>query len=215
MIPIEGHLRHRARRSDTKRNIPPLLKRITTKSSPMQYYVTPCQCVNCLEKINPNVQRESINLLGYALCNECQPGLKNKLRNTTRETIKLYFSLKRRGIRVSFNGMHSIQVSCRQFDMNIEVSDPQENYHPERALAALHQVLNSISKNHRQLKVTIPNALVAYNLNETTDCFTTILKQGVQEDSYANAHAMNRSSSVNSLLLRNLLAYSASKYRRV
>jgi hypothetical protein len=139
----------------------------------MQYYNPPCQCLNCHDPIHTNVFRQSVNYIGYALCITCQDSLKTKLRDTSRETIKLYFSLKKRGVPAAFEGLQTIDIAIVDTKVNIEVGEPQHSYHPDKALAALQQAFFSCRDG--QLSLLIPSALVAYHLEETADYITEFL----------------------------------------
>lgn len=145
----------------------------------MHYPHPPDQCVNCNCPIHSAVLRYSINHLGYALCTSCQENLRPRLRNTSRETIKLYFSLKQRGIHAElekFDGFKTIDISIVEAKMNIEVDGPQHNYNPRQALADLKRTFYSFKKGYYTLR--IPNALVAYNLEETVDYITDLIYIG-------------------------------------
>ncbi len=139
----------------------------------MQYYNPPCQCLNCQDPIHAEVLRHSVSYLGYALCLSCQDNLKSPLRATTRETVKLYFSLKKRGVPASFDGIQAIDIAIVDSRVNLEVGDRQTNYHPDRDLAALQQAFCTGSSD--RFTVHIPSALVAYHLDETADHITAYL----------------------------------------
>ncbi|HTD92791.1 MAG TPA: DUF559 domain-containing protein [Chitinophagaceae bacterium] len=145
----------------------------------MHYHHPPDQCVNCNYPIHSTVLRHSINHLGYALCITCQEKLRTKLRSTSRETLKLYFSLKKRGIPAELeksDGYKRIDIAIVPSKVNIEVDGPQHTYNPRQALADLKRTYHSYAQGYFTLR--IPNALVAYNLEETVDYITEILHVG-------------------------------------
>ena len=64
----------------------------------MNSYSKTHQCLNCEGKIDLKVFEYSSQHFGVALCFTCQKWLKAKIPETTRETIDLYFSLRKRGV---------------------------------------------------------------------------------------------------------------------
>lgn len=135
----------------------------------MQHRPPHHQCLNCYEPVPALVSRYSVSQLGYTLCAACQEHLKTPLRSTSRETIKLFFSLKQRGVAVALNTAsgsdNAMEIDLAEAQIHIEVDAPQSNCNPREALTEL--------KNRFLAKKTstvhIPNALVAYKLDETAD----------------------------------------------
>ena len=143
----------------------------------MSHQHHPCQCVNCLNTIPPAVLRHSINITGYALCATCQDNLRFKLKHTSRQTAKLYFLLKERGIPAElekFDGFKSIDIAITGAKVNIEVDGPQHSYNHQQALADLKRTYYSFKKGYYTLR--IPNALVAYDHNEAVDFIEEFIK---------------------------------------
>ena len=129
--------------------------------------------MNCNFPIDVAVSRFSLNYIGHVLCSPCQEELKVTLRDSNRETIKLYFSLKKRGIPAAFEGQRTIDIAVMNTRMNIVVSEPQINYNPEKALAELQDSFSSPTEG--PIRICVHNALIAYNLDETADCITGFL----------------------------------------
>lgn len=131
------------------------------------------------------MQRWSITHFRVSLCISCQENIGEKVLTTTRETSKLYFSLKRRGVPAElekFDGYKSIDIAITDAMVNIEVDGPQHNYNPIQALADLKRSFYSFRRGY--LTIRIPNALVAYNLEETVDYITEFLNTSKENMSY-------------------------------
>lgn len=141
--------------------------------------------MNCNTPLHATVLRQSVSFMGYALCDGCQQTLKSKLKSTSRETIKLYFSLKQRGVAAELAkpaGYDTMDIAILKTKMSIEVDEPQQNGNPKQALAALKQSLYSWKKGY--LTLHIPNMLVAYNLEETTEYILEMLSINNRRLSY-------------------------------
>ena len=137
----------------------------------------PCQCVNCQDKIPPAILRHSINFIGYALCMNCQDHLRYTLKHTSRETAKLYFLLKSRGIPAELvkpNGYKNIDIAISNAKVNIEVDRPKNDYHHQQAITDLKQRYYSFNKGYYTLR--IPNEMVAYDHNEAVEFIEEFLK---------------------------------------
>lgn len=144
----------------------------------MQYYHQTSRCQNCACSIEQKVQLSSVTWFSVALCVSCQAAIGDKIRATTRETSKLYFGLKKRGIAVYLElleGHNTIDIAIADPEVNIEVDRPATSYNPKKALAELKQSFDAFKKEDKILH--IPSALVAYNLEETVDYITEFLTQ--------------------------------------
>lgn len=151
----------------------------------MQHQHPPCQCVNCQGDIPPAILRHSVNVIGYALCVPCQDKLRYKLKYTTRQTAKLYFLLKSRGIPAElekFDGYKNIDIAISGAKVNIEVDGPQHDYNHKQALADLKRKYYSFSKGYYTLR--IPNALVAYDHNEALDFIEEFIQVSCKKNNY-------------------------------
>ena len=90
----------------------------------MKHYNSTQACVNCSCHIDQKVFEFSRNNLGFPLCIPCQKWLGEKLDETTRETVDLYFSLKVRGVPAQLekdDGYKSIDIAIVDAKVNIEV----------------------------------------------------------------------------------------------
>jgi hypothetical protein len=118
--------------------------------------------------------------MGHALCASCQRNLKTSLKDSSRETAKLYFSLKQRGVPAVLEKatpMKGVDITVNGTQLNIEVDTPLQTCNPEKALAELKQVYYSANKGFFTLHV--PNALIAYNLEQTADTIASLVKTKV------------------------------------
>lgn len=135
----------------------------------MQHRPPHHQCLNCYEPVPTLVAGYSISQLGYTLCAACQEHLKTQLRSTSRETIKLFFSLKQRGIAVALNAGsgsdNGMDIDIAEAHIHIEVDAPLSNCNPRQALSELKDRFVA----RKTSTVHIPNALIAYKLDETAD----------------------------------------------
>jgi hypothetical protein len=134
----------------------------------VQYYHQTSRCQNCACSIEQKVQLSSVIWFSVALCTTCQESIGEKIRATTRETSKLYFGLKKRGVAVH------LELLDGHDTMDIAIDDPQISYNPKEALAALKQTFLSFRSEDKVLH--IPNALVAYNLEETVDYISEFVR---------------------------------------
>jgi very-short-patch-repair endonuclease len=143
----------------------------------MATQLPPGHCLNCFESIHQHERRFSVNFMGHALCATCQSNLKTSLKESSRETAKLYFSLKQRGIPAVLEKathLKGVDIAVNGTQLNIEVDTPLHTCHPEKALAELKQVYYSADRGFFTLH--IPNALVAYNLEQTADTIASLVK---------------------------------------
>ncbi|PZR28650.1 MAG: hypothetical protein DI535_05800 [Citrobacter freundii] len=127
----------------------------------------------------------SVNRLGHPLCPSCQKELKAKLEQTSRETIKLYFLLKQRGINVELEkdeSQNTIDIAIVNAKVNIEVDRPQTSYHRSKALDDLKRRYYSFEKGYYTLR--IPNALVAYDQDDAVTFIEEFLQVSCQPRSY-------------------------------
>lgn len=145
----------------------------------------PHLCLNCNEALSEQEIFHSVNRLGHPLCSTCQHELKAKLEQTSRETVKLYFLLKQRGIEAELekdDSLNTIDISIANAKVNIEVDQPQTNYHRAKALAELKRRYYSFEKGYYTLR--IPNALVAYDQDDAVSFIEEFLKVSCQPQSY-------------------------------
>lgn len=143
----------------------------------MSHQHPPHQCVNCCDSIPPAVLRYAINTTGYALCISCQDKLRFKLKYTTRQTARLYFLLKERGIAAEltrYDGFNPVDIAISDAKVSIEVDSPNKNYNHRDALAELERTYYSFERGFYTLH--IPNELVAYDHTEAVDFIEQFLK---------------------------------------
>jgi len=106
-------------------------------------------CVNCNDDIDTNVYRYSFQNYGFPLCYACQKTLKNKIDETTDETIRLYFSLRKRGVPAQLeknDGYKTIDIAVVAAKVNIEVDGTHHNYSYQQALADLKRTYYAFQK---------------------------------------------------------------------
>jgi hypothetical protein len=141
-------------------------------------------CLNCNDALTTPELYYSVNRLGHPLCSSCQETLKAKLEHTSRETVKLYFLLKQRGIAAELekDDSNTIDIAIVNAKVNIEVDKPQTNYNRRQALAELKQTYYSFEKGYYTLR--IPNALVAYDQDDAVSFIEEFLQVSCQPQSY-------------------------------
>jgi len=142
----------------------------------MHYHQPGYECANCQVPTIGKVHTYSMRYFGFSLCWQCQDLLKPKFAITSRETIKLYFSLRKRGVPAElekFDGYKTIDIAVVEARVNIEVDGKHHHYNMGQAMADLQRTFYSFKKGYLTLR--IPNALVAYNLEETAGYITRIL----------------------------------------
>jgi len=143
----------------------------------MSHQHPPHQCVNCCDAIPPTVLRYSINTTGYALCISCQDKLRFKLKYTTRETAKLYFLLRQRGIAAElerYDGFKNVDIAISHSKVNIEVDRPNKTYNHHKAVAELERTFYSFETGF--FKLNIPNELVAYDHADAVNFIEQFIK---------------------------------------
>ena len=136
----------------------------------MQYLNRPDSCMNCNHEIVRKELFHSAVQLGYTLCGNCQHELTPKLKKSSREVVKLYFSLRKRGIAAElekFDGFKTIDISIRAAKLNIELEARKPHYNPFDAIADLERDCIAFKKGYNTIR--IPNELVAYDLEKTTN----------------------------------------------
>jgi hypothetical protein len=150
------------------------------------FYHQTSRCQNCSCFIEQKVYHWSIKHFQVSLCIPCQQAIGDKVLSTTRETSKLYFSLKRRGVPAELEKSDenkTVDIAITDARVNIEVDGPQHNYNPLQALDDLKRAFQSIRKDY--LTLHIPKALIAYDLEEAVDCITEFLNTSKQSGSLA------------------------------
>ena len=138
-------------------------------------------CLNCNDALTDPELYQSVNRLGHPLCSSCQQELKTKLEQTSRETVKLYFLLKQRGINVELekdDSLNTIDIAIVNAKVNIEVDKPQTSYNRTTALADLKRRYYSFEKGYYTLR--IPNALVAYDQDDAVSFIEEFLQVSCQ-----------------------------------
>jgi very-short-patch-repair endonuclease len=142
----------------------------------MKYYAKPNSCLNCNAHIDLKVFEYSSNKFGFALCISCQKWIERKFDETTPETIKLYFSLRERGVPAQLeknDGHKRIDIAVVEAKVNIEVDGAHHNFNSKQALSDLQRTYYAFKKGYFTLR--IPNSLVWNNLAETADYITDLL----------------------------------------
>ncbi|MET0464247.1 MAG: hypothetical protein ABW007_13875 [Chitinophagaceae bacterium] len=145
----------------------------------------PHLCLNCNDALTAPEIYLSVNRLGHPLCTSCQDDLKAKLEQTSRETVKLYFLLKKRGIAVELekdDRQNSIDIAIVNAKVNIEVDKPQTSYNRAKAIDELKRRYYSFEKGYYTLQ--IPNALVAYDQEDAVSFIEEFLQVSCQPRSY-------------------------------
>src|SRR5688572_8824642 len=131
-------------------------------------------CIECDSMIDGNVFSYSVEHFGLALCIDDQRWLKQMAKQTTFETICLYFALRERGVPAElekFDGFKTIDIAITDAKINIEVDGCHHNFNPQQALADLQRTLYSFKKGYLTLR--IPNSLVdEIHLEQTADYLT-------------------------------------------
>jgi len=145
----------------------------------------PHLCLNCNDALTDPEIYHSVNRLGHPLCSSCQLELKAKLEQTSRETIKLYFLLKQRGINVELEkdeNQNTIDIAIVNAKVNIEVDQPQTSYNHSKVLDDLKRRYYSFEKGYYTLR--IPNALVAYDQDDAVTFIENFLRVSCLPMSY-------------------------------
>ncbi len=142
----------------------------------MSYLDYSKNCKECGQPIGIGVAIYSTEKLAVSLCRKCQDWFNQILRNTTPETLILYFALKERGVPAEiekFDGYKTIDIAVTEAKMNIEVDGGQHNFDSIQALSDLKRTLYSLKKGYYTLRV--PNSIIRYDLELTADLITEIL----------------------------------------
>jgi hypothetical protein len=151
----------------------------------MKYYNKKHSCCNCNGHIDLKVFDYSSDKFGVGLCITCQKWLKDKIDATTPETIKLYFSLKERGVPAQLeknDGYKTIDIAVVDAKVNIEVDGAHHNFNPKQALSDLQRTYYAFKRGYLTLR--IPNSLVRNNLSETADYITDFLNISKEKNIY-------------------------------
>ncbi|MFN8283651.1 MAG: hypothetical protein U0U67_10580 [Chitinophagales bacterium] len=153
----------------------------------MKYYNE--KCIECGSYLSEGVIVFSQNNYGVTLCIQHQQWINNMQDITTRETIRLYFALKERGVPAElekFDGYKHIDIAIPEARINIEVDGRHHNHDARQALSDLKRTYYSFLKGFYTLR--IPNSLV-YNdavLEETADCIVGLLNESVKKKYIGN-----------------------------
>lgn len=136
----------------------------------MQYLPRPDNCMNCNDDLVAKDLFYSTSQLGYPLCTSCHHELAPKFKKSSREALRLYFSLRRRGIRAElekFDGFKTFDIAIKEAKLNIELEGRKAHYNPFEAIADLERDCVSFKKGFNTIR--IPNELIAYDLEKTTN----------------------------------------------
>lgn len=147
------------------------------KSIPMQSSNRPNCCMNCNAPITEDHLLISSVQYGYPLCDPCETQLRSRLKSSSREAAKLYFYLRRKGIRAELqkdNGYRKVDIAVAEARLDIEVDGKLDNCNPLRAMAEMKKSFCSFKKGYNTLHV--PNALVAYELEKTVEYISDFVK---------------------------------------
>ncbi|HAQ21788.1 MAG TPA: hypothetical protein DCR40_21545 [Prolixibacteraceae bacterium] len=103
---------------------------------------------------------------------------------TTFETIRLYFALKKRGIPAElekFDGFKHIDIAIPEAKVNIEVDGGHHNFNTQQAFADLKRTYHSFLRGY--LTFRIPNSLVHDDqiLEETADYLVRMLNENLKK----------------------------------
>jgi len=142
-------------------------------------------CLECNKKISTSEIKFSTSKYNIPLCLYHQNWVEYMGQKTTFETIRLYFSLKERGVPAEmekFDGFKHIDIAIPEAKVNIEVDGGHHNYSNKQALADLKRTYFSFLKGY--LTIRIPNSLVYndYVLAETTDFIVGILQESLDKN---------------------------------
>ncbi|MEO5639485.1 MAG: DUF559 domain-containing protein [Chitinophagaceae bacterium] len=149
----------------------------------MKTYAQASNCQNCSCRIEETVFDYSMEHYDFALCTLCQDWLKNKMDETSQETIYLYLSLRTRNVPASLeksDAYKTTDIAVIDAKVNIEVDGPQYNSNPGQALSDLERTYASFKKGYLTLR--IPHSLVRKNLDQTADCITEFLNVSRQKN---------------------------------
>ena len=141
-------------------------------------------CLECNQTISNGVAEFSYNKYGILLCMNHQSWADHISKNTTFETIRLYFALKMRGVPAiieKYDGFKHIDIAIPDAKVNIEVDGAHHNYNNMQALADLKRTYHSFVRGYLTLR--IPNSLV-YNdfvLNETAEYIVGFLNENLKK----------------------------------
>jgi very-short-patch-repair endonuclease len=143
-------------------------------------------CLECNTTVTNGVRDFSIANYGIPLCMPHQSWLGEMEKQSTMETIRLYFALKLRGVPAElekYDGYKHVDIAIEEAKVHIEVDGSHHTYHYKQALSDLKRTFHSFTKGYLTLR--IPNALV-YNeniLNETADYIVEFLNENLKNTS--------------------------------
>lgn len=135
-------------------------------------------CLECNNAISLRVFEYSTEKYGIPLCIIHQEWIELISKQTTYETIRLYFALKARGVSAElekFDGYKHIDIAIVEAKVNIEVDGGHHIFSNKQALADLKRTFYSFQKGFLTLR--IPNSLVydEDDLEETADYIVDFL----------------------------------------
>lgn len=144
------------------------------------------KCLECNQYLTEGVIEFSINNFGITLCMQHQEWIRNMQSQTTFETIRLYFALKKRGVPAQmekFDGYKHIDIAIPEAKVNIEV-DGRQHHDNRQALADLKRTFHSFVKGYFTLR--IPNSLVYDDniLEETAQYIVDLLNENVKKQNF-------------------------------
>ena len=140
-------------------------------------------CQNCSCQIDQSILEYSMEHYNFALCTVCQLWLKEKMDETSQETIYLYLSLRTRNVPAMLEkteGYKTTDISVAAARVTIEIDGPQHHSNLNQALSDLQRTYQTFKKGYLTLR--IPHALVRKNLDQTADCITAFLNESRQNN---------------------------------
>ena len=147
-----------------------------------QYHSHKQSCIECLSPINNQVFQYSLSNYSLPLCIPCQNVFKVKAQKATAESISLYVALKYRGVPAElekWDGHKTIDIAVTEAKVNIEVDGLQHNFDSKQALADLKRTFFAFKKGYLTLR--IPNTLIRFHIEETTDFITEFLMESREQ----------------------------------
>jgi very-short-patch-repair endonuclease len=144
------------------------------------------KCLECNQSLTEGVIEFSTNNFGISLSMQHQDWKRQMQSQTTFEAIRLYFALKKRGVRAEmekFDGYKHIDIAIPEAKVNIEV-DGRQHHDKGQALADLKRTYHSFIKGYLTLR--IPNNLVYDDniLEETAQYIVDLLNENVKKQNF-------------------------------
>jgi hypothetical protein len=134
-------------------------------------------CLECDCPIQKDVFNYSTKNFDVPLCRQHQTWFKKQLNKSTPEAIYLYFALKEYGVPAELekhDGYKTVDIVIEDAKVHIEVDGGHHNYDNRQALADLRRTYYSFLDGYFTLR--IPNSLIRWNLDVTTEEIVAFLK---------------------------------------